>query len=271
MILLLGGTSETPQIANLLAQSNCQVLISHLTESPVDWNLNRGIRLRHGALDVKAMCALIAEEGITAIVDVAHPYAEQLHNTAVAAASMTNTPYYRYERPGVDYDGYDVEFADDHQCGAELTFRVGHRALLTTGSRNLEPYVNTARDTGAKLYVRVLPCQESLIACREYGIDEKDIIAEYGPFTIEHNIELIKQHDIDVLVTKDSGLAGGVLEKLEAAKACGVKVIVIRKPVITQQIGHSFEVMSELVEEVCNKRVGNKVTHPTGLGNNATM
>lgn len=255
MILLLGGTSETPQIANLLAQSNCQVLISHLTESPVGWNLNRGIRLRHGALDVNAMRDLIDKEGITAIVDVAHPYAVQLHNTAVAAASMTNTPYYRYERPGVDYDDYDVEFADDHQCGAELTFRIGHRALLTTGSRNLEPYVKAARDTGAKLYVRVLPCEESLIVCREYGIDEEAIIAEYGPFTLEQNIALIEQHSIDVLVTKDSGLAGGVLEKLEAAKARGIKVVVIRKPVIKQQIGHSFEVMSELVEEVCNSEI----------------
>ena len=127
MILLLGGTSETPQIANLLAKNKTEVLISNLTESPVDWNLNTAIRSRHGALDVNGMCDLITKKGITAIVDAAHPYAQELHNNAIEASSRMNVSYYRYERPGVNYDGYDVKFADDHQYGAELTFRFGHR------------------------------------------------------------------------------------------------------------------------------------------------
>ena len=250
MILLLGGTSETPKIANLLAESNFEVLVSNLTESKVDWDLDSGTRLRHGPLDVNDMCDLVAKEGITAIVDAAHPYAELLHNTAIEVTAITNIPYYRYERPGVNYGGYDVEFADNHENGAELTFKIGHRALLTTGSRNLAPYVKAANDTGSKIYVRVLPCKQSLAHCRESGIDQDVMIAEYGPFTIEQNLELIKKYSIDVLVTKDSGLAGGVLEKLEAAKACGIKVVVIRKPIITKKTGQSFEVISELIKKV---------------------
>ncbi|MCK4821472.1 precorrin-6A reductase [bacterium] len=250
MILLFGGTSETFQIANLLAENNFDVLISNLTDSPTGWDLSNSIRLRHGALDVSSMCELVAEEGITAIVDAAHPYAEQLHNTAVDVSRTTNIPYYRYERPGIDYAGYDIEFADDHQYGAELTFRFGRRALLTTGTRNLEPYVKAAQNTGSKLFVRVLPCEESLACCREYGVDEDNIVAECGPFTIEQNLELIKKYCIAVLVTKDSGLAGGVLEKLEAAKTCEIKVVVIRKPVITQRTGESFGVISELITRV---------------------
>ena len=62
--------------------------------------------------------------------------------------------------------------------------------------------------------------------------------------------ELIKKHSIDVLVTKDSGLAGGVAEKLQAAGACGIKVVVIRRPVIRQKTGECFEVISELIEQV---------------------
>ncbi len=70
------------------------------------------------------MCNLIAGEGITAIVDAAHPYAQQLRETAQTAASTTNTPYYRYDRPSVNYDGYDIEYADDHQHAADRTFRL---------------------------------------------------------------------------------------------------------------------------------------------------
>ena len=250
MILLLGGTSETPQIANLLAESNCKVLISNLTESLVDWDLSSGIRLRYGTLDVNGMCELIAKEGVTAIVDAAHPYAEQLHYTAMEASSVANIPYYKYERPGVNYAGYDVEFAEDHQQAAASAFRIGRNALLTTGSRNLEPYTEIAQKTDSKLYVRVLPCQESVDICKKHAIDNEHIIAKRGPFTAEQNIETIKKYLIDVLVTKDSGIAGGVPEKLEAAKACGIKVVVIRKPVITQKTGESFEVISELIKKV---------------------
>ena len=42
MILLLGGTTEAPQVANLLAENNCMVLISNLTESLVDWDMSSG-------------------------------------------------------------------------------------------------------------------------------------------------------------------------------------------------------------------------------------
>lgn len=250
MILLLGGTTETPQIANLLAESNCKVLISNLTESLVDWNLSTGVCIRHGTLDINSMSDLIAKESITAIVDAAHPYAEQLHYTAMEASAVANIPYYRYERPGVNYAGYDIEFAEDHQQAAASAFRTVRSVLLTTGTRNLEPYIKIARDTNSKLYVRVLPYQESMDICKKYAIDNDHIIAEQGPFTVEQNIEVIKKYSIDVLVTKDSGIAGGIPEKLEAAKACGIKVILIRKPVISHKLGESFEDISELIKKV---------------------
>lgn len=250
MILLLGGTSETPEIANLLAENGIEVLISNLTDSAVGWDLGGGIRLRCGGLDAGAMCGLIAEEGVTAIVDASHPYAEELHNNAVESCCRMNISYFRYERPGVDYDGCDVEFADGHEDGAELAFRLGQRVLLTTGSRNLAPYVKAARDTGSKLYVRVLPGEESAACCRQCGVDRDAVITGQGPFTVECNIELIRKHSIDVLVTKDSGLAGGVAEKLQAAGTCGIKVVVIRRPVVEHKAGECFEVIAELIEQV---------------------
>ncbi len=267
MILLLGGTSETPQIANLLAESNCKVLISNLTESLVDWDLSSGIRLRHGALDINSMSDLIAKEGITIIVDAAHPYAEQLHTTAMQVSSITNTPYYRYERPSVNYNGYDVELADNHQKAAASAFRIGRSVLLTTGTRNLEPYTEIAQKTDSKLYVRVLPRQESMDICKKHAIDNDHIIAEQGPFAVEQNIEVIKKYSIDVLVTKDSGIAGGVPEKLEAARICGIKVVIIRKPAILHKPAEGFEDISELIKKVtsCGKDTVHRTLKKTNL------
>ncbi len=250
MILLLGGTTETPKIANLLAESNCKVLISNLTESSVEWDLSGEICFRQGELDINSMSTLLTKEGITAIVDAGHPYSQELHNNAIEICSRMNVPYYRYERPGINFADYEVEFVDNHQNAAIITFELGNRILLTTGSRNLEPYVEIMRETDKVLYVRILPCQESFDVCNNYAIDKECIIAERGPFTVEQNIEVIKKYSIDVLVTKDSGVAGGVLEKLRAARDCGVRIVVITKPTITYKTGESFEDILELVKKV---------------------
>ena len=251
MILLLGGTSETPKIANLLAQkNNCRVLISNLTDSVVEWDLNSDVFVRHGALNNTGMSDLITRQGITAIVDASHPYAEQLHNTALEVSIKTQTPYYRYERPGIDYSGCDVKFADNHQKAAAVTFETGRRALLTSGTRNLKPYIETAKKTGSKLYIRILPCKESMNVCKKNGIGNDRIIVMQGPFTIEQNIGIIKKYSIDVMVTKDSGIAGGVSEKLKAAKACAAKIIVVRKPPANQNLPNSFTAISELIKRV---------------------
>ena len=51
-----------------------------------------------------------------------------------------------------------------------------------------------------------------------------------GPFSEELNTALLKQYDISVLVTKDSGKAGGFAEKISACKKLGTLVYCIRRP-----------------------------------------
>lgn len=51
-----------------------------------------------------------------------------------------------------------------------------------------------------------------------------------GPFSQELNVALIKQSDIGVLVTKESGKSGGFEEKISAAEQTATDVIVIKRP-----------------------------------------
>ncbi len=230
MILLLGGTADTAPLATLLAEAGYEVLVSTATGIPLAVGDHPRIRRREGPLDKESLVALLTELDIQAIIDAAHPYAEEVHANARAAAACAHLPYLAYVRPAVIPPSSDIIRARNHEEAAQLAFALGHPILLTTGSRNLLPYAAAAAQTGIRLVVRVLDAPASLQACRKAGIPPEQIVSGRGPFTLEQNVELIRRFAIGVVVTKDSGEAGGVEAKQEAARREGCTLVVVSRP-----------------------------------------
>ena len=251
MILLLGGTGETARIATALAEAGHDVLVSTATKIDLDTGRHPRIRRRAGRMDAAEMAALVRAESVRAIVDATHPYAEAAHAAARDAAAALGIPCLRYERPGSLDDAPRsciagacttgaspasaaaapcIESAATHDEAARTACVAGATVLLTTGSRNLALYVAAAKNSGARLFVRVLPEEESLAACAAAGIPAGDVIAARGPFAAEANLDLLHRLGVTVLVTKDSGDAGGLPAKLDAARRAGCRVVVVRRP-----------------------------------------
>ncbi len=250
MILLIGGTSETAPLASGIAAAGYEVLVSTATDVPLAIEEHPRIRRRIGRLDEEGLVALAKEKGIRAIVDAAHPYATAAHAAAQNAAKRLGVPCLRFSRPealfpesrdiethpagstagGPESADTSVRFAADHREAATLAFADGRPVLITTGSRNIAPYAEAARRTGIPLTVRVLDAPESLAACRTAGIAEERIIAGRGPFSLEANLAAIRRFGIGVLVTKESGRAGGLEAKLAAASQANCQVIVLSRP-----------------------------------------
>ena len=230
MILLIGGTSETAPLASGLAKAGYEVLVSTATAAPLAIGDHPRIARRAGRLDEEEMVALGKEKGIRAIVDAAHPYAVSAHAAAHNAAQRLGIPCLVFRRTTADAKGENIRFAADHAEAAEMAFAEGRPVLVTTGSRNLAPYAEAARRTGVPLAVRVLDAPESFAACRASGIPEERIIAGRGPFSVEENLAAIRRFGIAVIVTKESGPAGGIDAKLAAAHQANCLLIVLRRP-----------------------------------------
>jgi precorrin-6A/cobalt-precorrin-6A reductase len=250
MILLLGGTSETAPLAEALAQAGYRVLVSTATEIPVAVGNHANIDRRCGPLSESAMATLVKEKGIRAIVDVTHPYADQVRTIAPRVSTQLGIEYLTYVRPGMEMPE-GAQTVSTHEEAAKIACSSGKPVLLTIGSKNLEPYASEASRTGATLVVRILPESDSLEACRKTGIPEECIIAARGPFSVEDTCRIIRRFGIGVLVTKDSGIAGGMKEKLEAARLEACRVIAVKRPM--SYSSQAFSDNNSLVQELLRR------------------
>jgi len=128
-------------------------------------------------------------------------------------------------------DREEIRWAADHASAATMACRPGARVLLTIGSKHIGPYVRAAQENQSDLFARVLPEPDSLEACRRGGLSREQVIAAIGPFCLEENLNLLRRLEIDVLVTKESGVAGGLPEKIEAALERNCRIVIIQRPV----------------------------------------
>ena len=83
-----------------------------------------------------------------------------------------------------------------------------------------------------RFYPRILKVASSIEKCEKLGVDPDHIIAMNGAASLEENIALIEKYDASVMITKESGEVGGVIEKIQAADEKNVAVIMIQRPKI---------------------------------------
>lgn len=254
MILLLGGTSETAGLATALAAAGWRTLVSTATDNALDVGSHPLIERRMGRMAKEAMAALMRDRGVTVIVDATHPYARDAKTMIAAVAHDTGLPLISYLRAGNKYDYERIHYAKDHDEAAVTAFSFSKPVLLTTGSRNLVPYVREREKSGIRLIARVLPHPESAAACAAAGLADEEVITGRGPFTVDENSAVIRQYGIGTLVTKESGDAGGVPEKVEAARREGCHVVIVDRPAPSTE--HACVTVDEVVAAV-RRVIGN--------------
>ena len=95
MILVFGGTTEGRKAVEVLEEAGNTYYYSTKTGEQ-DITLHHGIRL-DGVMDGEAMQAFCRGHDIRLMVDAAHPFASQLHQTIAQVAEALNLPVIRYE------------------------------------------------------------------------------------------------------------------------------------------------------------------------------
>ncbi|MFN2343012.1 MAG: precorrin-6A reductase, partial [Desulfonatronovibrio sp.] len=225
----LGGISEAKKLVAGLSVKNFEVVVSRATKVSQDEPLNTNVKYRHGVLDEEGLLSLAQKKGFDLIIDCTHPYASEISQNAYNVSKVLGVPFLVYDRPGLGSEISKVIWADSHHHAADIALD-GRVVFLSVGSNNIGIY--TAKSDHRKnLIVRTLPGEIFRQKIVNAGVQEKNIFQATGPFSLQDNIDHFKLSKAEVLVTKDSGQAGGVPAKLEAASMLGIEVIVIRRPV----------------------------------------
>ena len=255
-ILLLGGTTEGREIL----ESGLPVVYSAATEygaklaEPANAQESLDSQVRAGPMDAGEMERFILENEIAGVMDATHPHALEVSRNARLACERTFVPYVRVVREFVKIAGEKITVAGSCQEAAKLLndpARRGMKALLTVGSKELACFTGVD-DYRKRLFARVLPVGEVLWSCERMGFDAGHLIAMQGPFSKEMNVATLKMTGAQVLVTKDSGTAGGLEAKLEAARECGADVVLVRRPQETgMTVAEAVEWGRGLLRDLC--------------------
>lgn len=178
-------------------------------------------------LDLEGMNKFIVENNIEKIVDLSHPYAEEVSRNAIECSRVKEIDYIRFERENLVSEDGVIEFSELDIMIKYLEELEGN-ILVTLGSNNLHKFQNIKNKSN--IYFRILPKWEMIKKAEDLGVLPKNIVAMQGPFSKELNVAMMRQLNIKYIVSKKGGNTGGEREKIDSAKEIGAISIMLSRP-----------------------------------------
>ncbi len=233
-ILILGGIGEAVKLARALAATHS--IIYSLAGKGRQPELPCQIR-RGGFGGWQGLEIFLRDNAIDLLIDATHPFAAQMSHHAAQAAQRTEVPLWAYRRPAWQPTlGSDWRFVTDW-AGIQSTLGEFQRPFFTIG---LEPLQHTTE----------IPAnQHWLVRCLAADVpmtSRLTLLCATGPFSLEQELALLREHHIDVLVAKNSG-GHAVEAKLAAVQQMQIPVIMLDRPVLPP-VNREFETVKSLLD-----------------------
>jgi len=213
-ILVFGGTTEGRKTIEALEEAGNTFYYSTKTGEQ-EVTLHHGVAIS-GAMDAAAMMIFCHEHEVKLLVDAAHPFAEVLHLTVAEVAERLGIPAIRFQRIFPPRDK-DILWLNDY---TEIPHDI-HSLLATTGVQSIAK-LKPLETQGVMIYYRILRRDSSIALAKKQGATDEQLCYYEDPKDIP-----VKA---DAILLKESGLSGGFAEKVEAARAQGMRVMALKRP-----------------------------------------
>jgi precorrin-6A/cobalt-precorrin-6A reductase len=221
-VLILGGTSDASELAAKISVLPDVEIITSLAGRTRQPLVPRG-HLRVGGFGGQAGLAnYLQDQQIDLLIDATHPFAAQISWNAAAAAAAIGLPHLLLLRPAWQPMSGDrwIE-VDTVTAAAEALPPQVKRVFLTTGRQELAPFVPLAH---CWFLIRSIdpPAPQT-------AMPNGSLMLDRGPFTLDQERHLLIDHQIEVIVSKNSG-GEATYAKVLAARELNIPIVMIQRP-----------------------------------------
>jgi precorrin-6A/cobalt-precorrin-6A reductase len=220
-VLILGGTTEARALGERLAKRgglDVMLSLAGRTAMPVP----HAVPVRVGGFGGAAGLAdYLAEERIGALIDATHPFATVISENAIAAVRQTGVPFMTLRRPPWTAIAGDRWIkVNDTAAAVSAVGQEPRGVFVALGRSELKPF------TGAPQHRYLVRSVDPV----DPPLPQVSYVTARGPFSEADDRALMTAHAIDVVIAKNSG-GGAAYGKIAAARALGIEVILLRRPV----------------------------------------
>jgi precorrin-6A/cobalt-precorrin-6A reductase len=218
-LLLLGGTAEARTLAERL-HPDIDV-ISSLAGRVPDPALPAGEVRIGGFGGAEQMRNWLADNRVDAVIDATHPFAAAITARTALVCGDLGLPHLVLARPPWDSEGA-IEVASATEAAEVVEQQGFSRVFLTSGRSTIGAFTHCH----AWFLIRVViaPQADALPA-------RHTLLMSRGPYRLDDELALMREHRIHALVTKNSG-GEHTRPKLDAAAALYMPVVMVQRPLL---------------------------------------
>lgn len=238
-LLILGGTSEATSLAQIIAKQGIKATISYAGR--VEHIKEQALPKRIGGFGgVAGLKAYLETQHISHVIDATHPFAAQMSWHVAEACRQLNLPLLALSRPPwTQVAGDNWQHVPDIAGAVRALDQPQRRVMLAIGRMYLADFIPHQQHF---YLLRLVDAPEIAPDFSDYAVE-----IDRGPFTIEQDIALLQKHQIDLIVSKNSG-GSGAAAKLAAARELGIEIVMIARPDLPKraECHHPDEVLNWL-------------------------
>jgi precorrin-6A/cobalt-precorrin-6A reductase len=220
-VLILGGTSEAAELAARLG-GRPDLTITYSLAGRTDQPKVPAGEVRIGGFGgVDGLIAYLASEKISSVIDATHPFAAKMslnaetacHHLGLRLISLSRNPWAKSQG-----DRWH-EVPDIKSAAARIPQSCG-RIFLAIGRQHVDAFTFC---TAASFLIRSIDRPSSPLP------PNTQLVLERGPFDLENELKLLREHAIDIIVSKNSG-GTATYAKIEAARILDIPVVMVSRP-----------------------------------------
>jgi len=225
-LLILGGTVEASALARKVAEAGISATLSFAGR--VERTKPQPIPIRVGGFGgVQGLAEYLRAHRVTHLIDATHPFAAQMSRNALQAAALAGVPMAALTRaPWQRQPGDRWTEVPDIAGAVAALHGPARRVMLAVGRMHLAEFAPNPQHF--YLLRLVDPVDGDLPFPNVHALIDR------GPFSYDSDLALLRDHRIDLVVSKNAG-GTGARAKIDAARDLGLKVLMIQRPELPQR------------------------------------